>query len=125
MENGANVNAPDSSGETPLHFGIGDETTVRILLEFGANFFDTGTWYRNLWTAATDCENTSVLHFVLEQIRGDRQTSREDKRNVLVQALGSARGAVNLAAVDLLLQKLSLYSDDYDPDERIREFVFK
>lgn len=117
LENGADVNAKDRNGETPLDYAskLGDETAARALLELGAIVVGTETAHRHLlrqavWRAKGG--NITVLGLLLEHIRADRQTPREERRSAILEALEYARDLSSVEAVEMLERELELYSEE-------------
>lgn len=94
IENGADINASDSRGNSPLYnaTNLGQETIVSTLLEFGARFFDISYSYENLHllNLAARNANKNILVLFLEHIRDIRKPPT-DKRRILVKMLRWAR----------------------------------
>ena len=113
--NGADVNAIDLVGNTPLHSATssGDETIVRRLLERGAMVFSHQTSpsaRADTLTRAIRIENTTILELLLDNIREDRRILYEDKRRAIIEALRCGpRSNYPEPAGKVLVRELQLY----------------
>lgn len=111
VENGANIDARDSKGRTPLYHAtkLGAEATVRLLLELGARV--VYKWarkgYETLSLAARH-ENIIILKLLLKNVREDQKVSYSSKRGAIVLALDKLE---SIAAAELLRRELELYPE--------------
>ncbi len=126
IEDGAEMNATDSTGETPLCTAtrLGNETAVRVLLELGATIAETLKAYEdheificsaknanevhNVLIYAVQNGNLSVLQMLLKSIKGDRKNLPWGLRKALYTALDDAHAKGNVRAAELLEEKMSL-----------------
>ena len=111
VKNGADVNAADVNGRTPLLFaaGLGNETAVRVLLELGG-CIDYEAMVDNIFVyVAANIRNIPILRMLLQQIREDQQAPYAIKRRVLDRYLAQARSRGSLTAAEMLEQELALY----------------
>ena len=114
VDNGADVNATDLEGNTPLYFATEsrDETIVRILLEHGAIIVNLqrflGHRAPTLGCAAV-LEDTTILELLLESMRLDQQSPYEDKRMAINEALGFGGSGQSKAVAEILQEGLKLY----------------
>ncbi len=114
IENGADINASDSRGNSPLYNAtkLGQETIVSTLLEFGARFVDKAYSYEDLdlLNFAARNANKNILVLFLEHIRDIRKPPI-DKRRILVKMLRCARQAKNLAAEEVIEREFRHYPE--------------
>ena len=120
VENGADINATYSTGETPLDIATrqGNETAVRVLLELGATVVGNvpSTWeivpHRNILVQAAKTLNMSILRMLLENVEKNPQASHfSSKRVLIVQALLDAREGGSDEAAELLEQTLESFEE--------------
>lgn len=115
VNNGADVNAIDLVGNTPLLIATEyrDETMVRILLEHGAIVVNSQTFLFNHRVQTLACAavlgETTILQLLLKNMRGDRMSPHEDKREAIANALQIAGRGRRTAAAGILEEELKLY----------------
>jgi ankyrin repeat protein len=100
LDSGADVNAQNRLGSTPLHWAVADEEKVRLLLERGASVnartYDGRT---PLYLAASQRQSIAVLRLLLER-GADPNLAMLNGRTPLMAAAGG-----DIEGVELLLKK--------------------
>lgn len=118
VNHGADIDARDIDGETPLCHAIrlGNETTVRVLLELGAVVIDNHSVYHSIGQgkskaldhASSDDEKLPILRMLLENFGEDRELWFE--LNAVDESLRNAEAKGNTEAAKLLKQKLNNFA---------------
>ncbi|HEX2523362.1 MAG TPA: ankyrin repeat domain-containing protein, partial [Terriglobia bacterium] len=101
LSQGADVNARNGRGATPLHWAVSDEARTRLLLEKGAAInSQTDSGRTPLYLAASQSDHDSVLRLLLDK-GADPNLATLNGRTPLMAAAGNGE----LAMVRLLLER--------------------
>lgn len=112
VKNGADVEATDSSGKTPLELAreLRRETAVRVLLKLGAQDIRIYTHGLSLQTLTLGPKHKQIatLRRLLDSLREDSHIPNWEQYRIIVQGLRNARSARIVAAIEMLEQELEL-----------------